>query len=1685
MLITTTRGVSQRITSLLLSSMLLSQQRRARRSGTRTPWRNDGDVSRRIERVEDRTLLSSLGISKSTALASLDPASIPTAAQLAGRSPSIGISQADVDRIFQTLTSTGSTTEFAYLHKADGGQEGGGDFGINTAQSTQQINLDDFRNDARFTGVNGSGFGTVIIDTGIDLNHSFFGPDVAPADGVSDRIVFSFDFQGANDSNASDFHGHGSNVSSIVASSHGTHTGMAPGADIIHLKVFPDGSGGAAIADIEEALQWVVANAAAFNIASVNLSLGSGNVQALVGGALYDEFAALAALSVIPAVSSGNDFFAVGSVQGINSISASPHTISVGAVYDANIGGVSYSSGAIANTTAVDRITPFTQRHSQLLHILAPGAPITGANATGGTVTMHGTSQASPHISGIAVLAQQVAVQELGRRLTLDEFRDLIQSSGVMLNDGDDENDNVANTNLNFPRVDALALGEAILSLKDGSLSGTVFEDQNGDGNSADDPGLTGWTVYMDSNNDGSVDSGSGTHNSPNVPVAISASGTPAVQSINTVSGVPGVVTDVNVTLNISHTWDEDLSVFLTAPNGTVVQLFSGLGGSADNFTNTTLDDEAGASITTGSAPFTGSFRPQGLLSAFDGDNANGVWVLDVGDAFSADGGAINSWSLHITYAERSQVTTAGGGYTFSGVAVGSHIVRQVSQAGYTQTAPAGGFFNVNVGAGQDVTGLHFGNQDDSVSNNSNPVFTSTSTPSVAENNSLVLTVTATDVDFPVQAITFSKSGGVDEAMFDITSGGALTFVAAPDFENPNDANQDNVYLLQVIADDGNGGTTVQNLSISVLNQPEGTTGNDAFTLTYSASSVAITISTNGGATTSLGAFPLTAPLTLFGLGGTDSVKIVGTTGNDVIEVSSAGVVVNGSTLILDSTESLLLVGGAGNDTYRFDADNALGLVSLDEVGGGNDTLDFSLTDTIGNAVNLAVATTQVVNANLSLNLKSGSTFDNAIGGLGNDAITGNTLANILRGGSGNDALLGSSGDDLLEGGAGNDTQDGGAGNDTYLYDVDTNQGTETLGDAVGTDTISFAGSAANVTFSLGLTAAQSVNGGLLNLTLSTATAFDNLIGGDGNDTLTGNAGINTLIGGAGNDALAGAAGNDIYLFDVDTPLGSDTLTDAVGTETINFVGTSADVVLNLGLTTPQVVNGSLTLTLASATTFDNLIGGDGNDTLTGNSGANSLTGGAGDDLLAGGTGNDTYVFDADLILGSDTIGEAVGAGTDLLSFSLTTTTAVTMSLGTLGSQVVVPGKLSMTLLSDAAIENMTAGSLGGTFTGNSLANVLTGGAGVDILYGLGGNDTLSGAAGNDTLDGGSGNDTLTGGAGNDSLVGGADADLYVFDADAAIGTDTIVESGGGIDTLDFTSTTTKALVVDLSLATVQIVHLNHSLILGSGTTIENVKGGSLDDTLTGNSLANTLTGNAGNDTLNGGDGDDLLIGNAGNDILNGGLDNDVYQFDADVALGSDTINDPSGVDAMDFALTTTVGITLDLAVTSVQALHATNLSLTLPAGTVIETVLGTAKNDTILGNDADNILVGNAGSDVLQGRAGRDILIGGLGADTLDGGADDDILIGGKTTSDAVIGKLNDLRAEWISANLYATRIANLQAGVGPSVASLKAKVTVTNDATSGSADTMTGGFGDDWFFKALDDVITDLMAGETLDLL
>ena len=103
---------------------------------------------------------------------------------------------------------------------------------------------------------------------------------------------------------------------------------------------------------------------------------------------------------------------------------------------------------------------------------------------------------------------------------------------------------------------------------------------------------------------------------------------------------------------------------------------------------------------------------------------------------------------------------------------------------------------------------------------NDAPVITSPAAVSPAENQTTVATVTATDADGDIP--TFSITGGADAALFDLgVNSGVLTFNAAPDFENPTDSDFDNVYEVEVTADDGNGGTDLQLITVTVTNRSD------------------------------------------------------------------------------------------------------------------------------------------------------------------------------------------------------------------------------------------------------------------------------------------------------------------------------------------------------------------------------------------------------------------------------------------------------------------------------------------------------------------------------------------------------------------------------------------------------------------------------------------------------------------------------------------------------------------------------------------------------------------------------------------------------------------------------------------------------------------------------------------------
>jgi len=120
------------------------------------------------------------------------------------------------------------------------------------------------------------------------------------------------------------------------------------------------------------------------------------------------------------------------------------------------------------------------------------------------------------------------------------------------------------------------------------------------------------------------------------------------------VSGLPTVMDTLSfglesVCLNITHTWVDDLAVTAVAPDGTVLQLFSRIGGDTDGFVNTCLSGNASSSIFQQWYPFTGTFRPFGDMGQINlkGINPNGVWKLHILDTYAfADEGALIDWNI-------------------------------------------------------------------------------------------------------------------------------------------------------------------------------------------------------------------------------------------------------------------------------------------------------------------------------------------------------------------------------------------------------------------------------------------------------------------------------------------------------------------------------------------------------------------------------------------------------------------------------------------------------------------------------------------------------------------------------------------------------------------------------------------------------------------------------------------------------------------------------------------------------------------------------------------------------------------------------------------------------------------------------------------------------------------------------
>ncbi|MCB2409409.1 proprotein convertase P-domain-containing protein [Hymenobacter lucidus] len=195
----------------------------------------------------------------------------------------------------------------------------------------------------------------------------------------------------------------------------------------------------------------------------------------------------------------------------------------------------------------------------------------------------------------------------------------------------------------------------------------------------------------------------------------ITLSGAPATATISAAS-------TVRVTLNITHTYDGDLDIYLVGPGDAgTLELSTDNGAAGANYTNTVLATGTTGAITTGTAPFTGTYAPEGAIAtaptlnsgtgsgtytlpatALNGVAINGDWKLYVYDDATGDTGTLLNWSLTIADPAIPSTTITGPGtvsapvvsggtstFTVTGAPTGSnaYVVTTVTPAGCSTSA--------------------------------------------------------------------------------------------------------------------------------------------------------------------------------------------------------------------------------------------------------------------------------------------------------------------------------------------------------------------------------------------------------------------------------------------------------------------------------------------------------------------------------------------------------------------------------------------------------------------------------------------------------------------------------------------------------------------------------------------------------------------------------------------------------------------------------------------------------------------------------------------------------------------------------------------------------------------------------------------------------------------------------------
>ncbi|MGI9428863.1 MAG: S8 family peptidase, partial [Bythopirellula sp.] len=325
------------------------------------------------------------------------------------------------------------------------------------ANAHDQSGLSQVRTDY---GFDGTGQTVAIIDSGIAYDHFALGGGF----GANYRVVGGWDFTDENDADPYDdgtAGAHGTHVAGIVGANGGTHDGVAPGVDLVGLRVFND-AGDGYFSWVENALTWIHNNRNSFEnpITAINLSLGvaSWNSDAIPSWAnLEDEFSLLEQDGIFISVSAGNSFTSYNQ-PGLSYPAASPHVVPVASVDDSGL--LSY----------------YSQRNSRV--IAAPGRGIIStvpdyAGDNNGTTddyaSFSGTSMAAPYVAGASVIIRE-AMEFVGTaNITQQTIYDHMNATADSFFDSE--------TNANYNRLNLESAIDAIMPTDDyGSTVGSAYD---------------------------------------------------------------------------------------------------------------------------------------------------------------------------------------------------------------------------------------------------------------------------------------------------------------------------------------------------------------------------------------------------------------------------------------------------------------------------------------------------------------------------------------------------------------------------------------------------------------------------------------------------------------------------------------------------------------------------------------------------------------------------------------------------------------------------------------------------------------------------------------------------------------------------------------------------------------------------------------------------------------------------------------------------------------------------------------------------------------------------------------------------------------------------------------------------------------------------------------------------------